>query len=381
MKRRIVIRQHAGLGAALVEAGPFLFTSGFDGYRDLQSSEIMPGLAGAAEAQCENSYGKLLSVLREVNLGPDAVVRLDHFTSSQDWLPQRSAIRARIFGRPAQLASTGVAARMTGINMLTTAAMATKTQQRKQVLVGGPETHGVSSIASAVQAGPFLFLSGVRGTINRRTGERIAEETPKAFPEQVRVCYESILNILAQCGATPDCLLRLDSYVRDINRADEELAVRHDVLGDVACAATTVGLPLGARGEVEINAVALAPERGRKIDFAGQRKADVPSVSGGGWVLVSECSGNDVNDLAGKTDRQIRHVLNTLDERLALAGSALDDVLRLDIYLRDIYQTPRLEEILREHLGSELPAIVLAGAELRNMSEVALNAIALSHSE
>jgi enamine deaminase RidA (YjgF/YER057c/UK114 family) len=375
MKRRIIIQQHPGIGAALVEGGSFFFTSGFDGNRDPALGEILPDLAGRAEPQCENSYGKLLDVLREVNLGPEAIVRLDHLTSSQDWLPQRSAIRARIFGRPANLASTGVATRMTGINMLTTSAIATSAPQRKQVLVGGPETHGVSSIASAVRAGPFLFLSGIRGVIERRTGKRIAEETAQSFPAQVKVCYEGLVDILAQCGATPDHLLRLDCYVRDINRANEAIAVRRDVLGDVACAATTVGLPLGARGEVEISGIALVPEQGTKIVHRGTTP-DVLSVSAGGWVLVSECLGNVPDDLPGKTDEQIRRVLDKLDESLALAGSTLDDVLRLDIYLRDIYRAARLEELLRKHFRDELPAILLAGADPRNGSEVALNAIA-----
>lgn len=377
MNRCVIAPQHAGVGAALVSAGQFFFTAGFDGNRDYQSSEILPSLAGAAEMQCENSYGKLLQILKNVGLDPNAVIRLDHFTSSQDWLPQRSAIRARIFGRPADLASTGVAAKMAGINMLTTAAIAISPQVEKRVLVSGPQKKGVTSIASAVQAGPFVFLSGVRGTTDRRTGKPVSEEKPTSFKEQVTVCYESILDILAQCGANPNQLLRLDSYVRDINRADEELTIRREVLGGVACASTTLGLPLGARGEVEINGIALVPGQGSKSIFSNEHASDVAAVSGGGWVFISECLGRDI---ASNGEKQIQLVFDRLKERLALAGSTLDDVLRLDVYLRDIYQRSYLEEVIKTNFGSELPVIIIAGADPRNRSEVAMNAIALSHS-
>lgn len=377
MKRRILIRQHGGVGAALVGAGPFVFTSGCDGHRDLRTGQIVPVLAGVAEAQCENSYGKILALLREVNLGPEAVVQLNHFTSSQDWLPQRAAIRARIFGKPAPLASTGVAAKMAGINMLTTAAVAIAPPGLKKVIVNGPQ-YGMPNISSAVLADPFLFLSGVRGTVNPRTGVGILEETPEAFPAQVKVCYEKIRDILTQCGATPGHILRLDCYLRDISRADEELVIRHEVLGDVACAMTTVALPLGARGEVEIMALALAPGQYDKAVCARSNHARVAAVRGAGWVLVSECLGGSGPELAGQTEEQIRTALNTLSERLAKSGSGVDQVVRLNVYLRDIYQIGCLEQLLRERFGADVPVVVVTGAELQGISEVSLDAVALS---
>jgi enamine deaminase RidA (YjgF/YER057c/UK114 family) len=384
MKREILVRQHGGVGAALlVKAGPFVFTSGCDGHRDLRTGQIVPGFAGSVEMQCENSYGKVLDLLREIDLGPEAVVRLDHFTSSQDWLTQRKSIRRCVFGRPgepAPLASTGVAAKMVGINMLTTAAMAAAAPGLKKIVVSGPQ-HGMDTIAGAVLADPFLFVSGARGTVNPRTRIASAEETEEAFAAQVRVCYEVIRDILNQCGAGPRQILRLDCYLRDVSRADEERAVRRDVLGDVPCAVTAVGVPMGARGEVEITALALAPGRPDKAVYRQSNGGAVAAVRAAGWVLISECLGGIGCELAGKTEDQFRAAFSTLNRRLVESGSRTEQVVRLDIYLRDVYQMHLLDRVLRETFGAEVPAVLATGADLPGISEISLNAIALSDTD
>jgi enamine deaminase RidA (YjgF/YER057c/UK114 family) len=186
--------------AGLIRAGPFLFTAGCDGHRDLATGKIDPALAGNAEAQCENAYGKIGKLLRQGNADFDNVVRIDHVTSSQDWLPRRQAIRGRLFGRPAPLASTGVAAKMHGINMLTTFVMAVADPADKEVLIPGAR-YGMNNISSAVRGGPLLFLAGIRGNVDPRTGVTVPEETDDAFPAQVRMCYDIIKAILGEVGS------------------------------------------------------------------------------------------------------------------------------------------------------------------------------------
>ncbi len=383
LKKRILVGKHTGPGAGLVEAGPFLFTSGCDGAREPEAGRIVPALAGAAEAQCENSYGAIASLLRQANLGMDAVVRLDHFTSSQDWLPRRQAIRARFFGKPAPLASTGVAAKMAGINMLTTAVIAVRPPEEKKILVSGP-AYRMENISSAVLAGPLLFISGLRGTVDPRSGVAAPEETPDALQAQVRICYEVMKAILSQCGATTDDILRLDCFLRDVHRSGEEIEARRSALGEVECAATTVGLPLGARGEIEITALALAPGQGRKKVYQRANGAGVAAVCGGGLVFVGECLGGldetttqPLRELADNPEKQIHNALDSLVERLRSCGAGLGAIARLDVYLRDIYWVDRLEKILRSRFRTDLPAVVVAGAELSGISSVSLSAIAV----
>ena len=255
MEKRILVADDPVPGfPGLVQAGPFLFTAGCDGHRDLETGAIVPALADAAEAQCENSYGKVCALLARGGAGADAVVRLDHYVSSQEWLLRRGPIRARIFGAPAPLASTGVAAKMAGINMLTTAAIAVTNSDDKRVLVPG-EPYGMGRISSVVAAGPFLFLSGIRATLHPRPEVPVPEETPEAFGAQTRLSYRiiaEIAEILAEVGAEPAHIIRLERYIRDRACIGEEEEACRDVLGAVSCASTTIALPLGMRGEVEI---------------------------------------------------------------------------------------------------------------------------------
>ncbi|TAK85395.1 MAG: RidA family protein [Betaproteobacteria bacterium] len=382
ISKRVLVQEGPAIGAGVVEAGPLLFTSGYDGIRDLKTQKIEPGLAGAAEAQCENSYGAVAAVLGKANAEMNAVVRLDHFTSSQDWLPRRQTVRGKFFGRPAPLASTGVAAKMAGLNMLTTAVVAVRDANRKKVLVTGPE-YGMGNISSAVLGGPFVFLSGLRGTVDPRSGRAVAEETQESLSAQARVCYEVMCEILKKCGATSESLLRIDCFLREIGRADEDRAARRAIVGDTAVAATTVGLPLGARGEIEVTALALAPgQKVKKVYASGGN--GVLAVSAGGFAFVGECLGALDGDngkaaiaLAGDFEAQVQNALNTLAKRLDTCNCDLQSIARLDVYLTDIYRMNQLKEILRSRFSKELPAVVVGGAELPGLSQVCLNAIAV----
>lgn len=368
--------------ATLIKVGPLLFTAGFDGHRDPATGRIAPELAGEAERQCENAYGAIAGCLDQAGASCANVVRLDHVTSSQDWLPRRQTVRGRMFGRPAPLASTGVAAKMAGINMLTAYAIAVADPRDKSMLVAGAR-FGMSNIASAVRGGPLLFVSGIRGTHDPRTGAARAEETDESFGEQVRTCYEIIDAILREAGSSPEAIVRIDSYVRDIGRRGEDAALRAKVLGDVACASTVVGLPLGARGEVEITTLALAPGIGKQV--IAERRNGLPDVvSGGGFVFVGECRGN-VLASTGEPDRslvaqragQVERALSVLEEELRRAGSDLTGVIRLELYLRDVHFAAQAKAILARRFGDSPPVIAIIGAELDDLVEAKLNAIAI----
>jgi enamine deaminase RidA (YjgF/YER057c/UK114 family) len=381
MEKRVLVADDPVPGfPGLVQAGPFLFTSGCDGHRDPETGVIVPALADAAEAQCEISYAKVCALLACGGVGADATVRLDHYVSSQEWLLRRGPIRARIFGAPAPLASTGVAATMAGINMLTTAAIAVTNGEDKRVLVSG-EAYGMGRIASLVAAGPFLFLSGIRATLHPRPETPVPEETPEAFGVQTRITYRIISDILAEAGADPGHIVRLDRYIRDRARTAEEEAARRDALGAVPCASTTLALPLGMRGEVEITTLAAAP--GTDKEIVGGQEGEPTVVRCGGFVFVGACAGAAIRaggppwkELAGNAEAQVENALAILEARLESAGSGLGRVVRLDAYLRDINFAERFYALLRRTFGVHAPVVVLAGAELEGIGEVTLNAVA-----
>jgi enamine deaminase RidA (YjgF/YER057c/UK114 family) len=358
MEKQILAWQHAARGLpALVAAGPLLFTGGCDGHRIGPQGAIAPHLAGEPELQSEIAYAAIQHLLRQASCELSSVVRLDHATSSQDWLPRRQSVRQRFFGRPAPLASTGVAAKMAGINMLTASAIAVRDPAAKQVLVAGSR-YGMANLASVVRGGPFLFLSGIRATTDPRNGAAMPEETADSFVAQTRLCYEIIGEMLESAGATRGAIVRLDCYLRDISRAPEEAAIRLPWLAGTQCASTVVGLPLGGRGEVEITALALDP---------AHRES-----KGGGFVFVQAGP-----DSAGDREAQLHSALSVLEARLQAAGSSLSRTVRLDLYLRDIYFSDLAHRAVLRRFGESPPVVCTIGAELADGAEVQLSAIAL----
>ena len=80
---------------------------------------------------------------------------------------------------------------------------------------------------------------------------------------------------------------------------------------------------------------------------------------------------------SGDFHTQLENALESLDAALARAGSNLSNLVRLEVYLRDIYNADRAADMLRARLRTDPPALAIIGAELGAPLEVNLNAIAV----
>jgi enamine deaminase RidA (YjgF/YER057c/UK114 family) len=268
---------------------------------------------------------------------------------------------------------------MSGINMLTAFAIACADAREKHVLVPGPR-YGMANIAAAVRSGSLVFLSGIRGVVDPRNGRAIAEETPEAFAAQARVVYGVIGSILTDCGLTGHSILRIDSWLRESSRADDDEAICREVLGPVQYASTRTALPLSARGETEVTVLAAAPGVEKMVC---EDRAGTTVASAAGFHFVGECRGIDGPPTAANLAlianprAQLSRALGILDAALRNFGSDLSKTVRLELYLRDIYFAEAAQAMLRETLGDDAPAVAVIGADLESPVEVKLNAIAI----
>jgi len=81
----------------------------------------------------------------------------------------------------------------------------------------------------------------------------------------------------------------------------------------------------------------------------------------------------------GDVERQARKVFENIGEVLAQAGSSLDEIVQLNVFLLDIADIPRIADVRRELFGEHRPAstavqvsgLLLSGAKLE------INAVAL----
>ena len=83
-----------------------------------------------------------------------------------------------------------------------------------------------------------------------------------------------------------------------------------------------------------------------------------------------------MQELYGDQRGQTRQALRRLEAALNRFDSTLDDVLRLDVFLDDIYYEDEFIEAAREFFGNDPPAMNIVGADLEHNAEVELSAIA-----
>jgi 2-iminobutanoate/2-iminopropanoate deaminase len=82
----------------------------------------------------------------------------------------------------------------------------------------------------------------------------------------------------------------------------------------------------------------------------------------GGFAFVSGCLGVDVNgDLVDSRDvvKQSRKSLENLALALRAVGSSFDDVVKVTVYLTDIGDRVRINDVRREFFGETRPASTL----------------------
>jgi enamine deaminase RidA (YjgF/YER057c/UK114 family) len=341
---------------AVVKYGPYLFISGSEGHRRLDTERIDPELAGNASGQCRASYGRIQRRLEQAGY-PNSAVWIQNFTSGQEWRLERMALWPEYFGQTEHglAVSFGAQAKMWGLNMITTVAMAVTPEIERVAVVPQPEP---GRAARVVRAGPFVFVIGVRGTHSGAP-----EETPDAFGAQLGNCWSQLESHLGKAGGAPADFVRVDACIRNINRLPEY----RELSPDLVHGGYVVGMPMGARGEQEIGGVAVASGEARDVRDG--------VVQAGGLIFTPACRGADgapCGDRAGQT----RQALRQLEARLAAFGAGLESTLRLDVFLRDVYFEDECLAILRDVFGQQMPAVTFAGAELANSGEIELAAIA-----
>jgi enamine deaminase RidA (YjgF/YER057c/UK114 family) len=107
------------------------------------------------------------------------------------------------------------------------------------------------------------------------------------------------------------------------------------------------------------------------------------AVRAGQLVFTPACSGLEdagtgrlLPELHGDKAGQTRQALRRLEAALGRFSIGLDGVLRLDVFLRDVYFEDRFLRIARDVFGPDAPTMTVIGAELPNSAEVEIAAIA-----
>lgn len=321
----------------VVKAGPFLFSRACD------------GVEGDINEQCARAYGALETILGSAGVGLEQVVRLDHFTESQGWLAERQKVRARFFGRPAMLASTGVAAHLQPPNMLRVAAIALAAGEEKKVLVDGA-SFGMPAISTAVAGGGYVFLSGVLNDGGYPTAEKAGRPE---LERQADGCFATIANLLRRIGGDPQNIVRQDVYVSEREAPDLVESTLRGFLPKAPAAVQGVRLPFGGKDLLEVTTVA-------RVELSQ------PSAALGETPLVFvTAEGGSHEDLMA----DLLHVLKR-------ASLEPDRLVRVDLCLPDLEQEDAVMDHASRLLGAHCPVMISIVGQPLGMKSYSLSAIA-----
>jgi enamine deaminase RidA (YjgF/YER057c/UK114 family) len=383
-KREDLVEDERSRGfPAVTKYGPYIFVSGSDGHRDPATERISVKFADDATAQCRNSYSRIAARLEKAGYSGDCAVWIQNYTSGQQWRLERMGLWPDYFGEEqhTRAVSFGAQSRMHGINMLTTIALAIDPAVAREALAPSP---GRGRASRMTRVGPFLFVIGVRGHEQPGSGSKSPQETPEAFGVQLQYCWETIESYLRKAGATLQNFVRVDAALRGARFiAQFDKGTRALCGGKMPFAGTPFGVPLGARCEQEIGGIAVAPGEAATTRWLPWDGTQAESVEAGGLLFLSKVSGVADPD-SGKTNAelllnmpaQVRNALANIDQVLERAGSSPDRLLRLDVYVRDIYAADEILQEIKAVLGSATPTLSFIGADTANGAELEITAIA-----
>lgn len=243
-----------------------------------------------------------------------------------------------------------------------------------------------------VKAGPFVFVSGQLAS-DLTTGTPPQATINPAFPHQGSdverqtdfICT-TIETCLAAGGATLDDVVFLTNYLQDPgdqHGAHRALAARFGATAPPPSATIVVEeLPIpGCRSEIDL--IALVPGPGERREHLAPPGLPLPLPAGldgpplyrygtkvGSWIFTSGLTATDYTAAVagaaatnpkfpyyGEAARlQTEYILRNLESVLAAGGATLADVVKAEVYLTDLCDFFRVDEVWKDFFPIDPPA-------------------------
>ena len=75
-------------------------------------------------------------------------------------------------------------------------------------------------------------------------------------------------------------------------------------------------------------------------------------VKAGGYCFLSYCVGN----IGGTVEEQVNGAFDDMEQKLALFGLTLENVVHMDCLFRDVWNIPVMEKVIKERFHGKYPA-------------------------
>jgi len=218
---------------------------------------------------------------------------------------------------------------------------------------------GLEASSYIVRTGDLVFLSGL---VSRRgTDDQVVVGSAK---EQTKTILDNAATLLRTAGLTLEDVVAArvfitdDLYFEDMNEVYRTYFPRKPP----ARATAVVGL-MGVDSKIEITLIASVSP---KTALGPQVAPTLPlstAVRTGSLTFLSGVLGNtDAN--AGDLPAQTREVLTRIGRTLNAEGLAMSDVVDSTVYMTDVTQHAKMNDVYKEFFLTEPPARTTVGTRL-----------------
>jgi len=349
-----------------VGAGRFLFLAGQIPL-DPATGEMVPG---DTAAQADRVMKNLGAVLQAAGVGFEAVVKTTIYLTDLADFGKVNEVYGRFFAAsPPARATVQVAALPRGsrveIEAVAVLGAAGAAPGRRSVQSpGAPKAIGPYSQAIDVSGRRLVYLAG-QIPLDPATGELVPGDT-SAQAERVMKNLESVL---AAAGLGFDAVVKSTIYLTDLadfGKVNEVYGRSFPAAPPARATVQVVALPRGSRVEIELVAAASAPGASGRAAIASPQapKAIGPYSQAveATPVRVVFCAGQIPLDPAsgelvpGDTAAQAERVMKNLQAVLESAGLGFDAVLKTTIYLTDLGDFGKVNEVYGRYFPVGPPA-------------------------
>lgn len=272
--------------------------------------------------------------------------------------------------------------------------------------------------APGVRAGRWVFATGHKGTADFVSGmapEVIDEAAPRhglpKHKKEAQRIFANFAKVLKAGGTDRKHVVRLDQYYAGGHVVDAYHEVRREFFaGHIPPSTSNLHQKFLLTGQdMEVQLIAIVPGKG--FEVAQYRPANLPVHATSGYSPVLTCG--DYVFVAGQTSEALKTEEGPLDpaasmpaghlwkgtpikletefviERklkpaLATIGNTLGDVVKAQVYLRDINDIPAFNEVWAKHFPKAPPATTIITTAtpgfICEVGRIEINTISLRHS-
>jgi reactive intermediate/imine deaminase len=351
-----------------IQTGDTLYLAGA-GSRDPKTGEHPEGF----EAQVKQSLENLGAVLKAAGMDFSNVVNSNVYLTDIKNFQAMNQVYKKYFPKDPPARTTIAVPALPGGSHVEITFIASTHKTRKQIYPEGVKATANDLYPGAVLAGDLLYLSG-QGSRHYRT----KEFPPGEFEAHVKQAMENLGASLKAGGMEFSNVVKANVYLTDMNNFQRMNDVYKTYFKADPPARTTVGVDaLPGEPPIEVTFVASkAKESGRNIVRPEGEKANPilsPAVQVGNMLFPSGKAGF----ASGGIEPQVREVMEGLRQTLKAGGMDFSNVVEAKVYLADINNYGKMNEVYRSYFSGDPPArTCIAISKLVRDSQVEITLVA-----